>query len=703
MTEGSGIPAARLRSQLRRVFDPQTIAVVGADESNPYATAPLGTLNSEARVYFVSSRSTSFFGHDTFPSLTALETEVDAVFSMMSAERTAALAEEAAGLGVGGMIIVAGGFAEQGNDGGNLQNRLRAAAVRGEMPIIGPNGVGYINVPKKLDLTMLADFGRRAGGVSLVSQSGAVLEAFAASAYRAGGVGLNMMISAGNEPVTDMADYLDYLVDDPETRVICLVIEKIRRPATFFAAAARARATNKPIVVVKLARTERTQRMAGSHTGTLTGDAWVYEQAFKQAGIIMADEIDEMVDRVQFLEQLPNEKWTPVNGLFVFTATGGFAAMAADLAEKEGVDIPEVEDLVPWIGGVLPGTVVANPLDATGFVSSRPELFLNLMDTYTVRPEFDAFVFFHQVAEWDTKPAILSRAWAEYVRQRQPAAVISPMAGHGGRWLDKIRDDTGVGVGNGIRGSLRGFNTMARFMRSRADSAVRSALEVAEVSRPGSEPVQSEIGPILSFHDTMQMLKGAGVPIARYQVIAGDGAVDVSFNGPYVVKLADVAHRTEHDAVRVGVERDRLTDVVEELRELAREDKLPETVAIQELITGQGEAFIGIRGSSELGPVVVFGLGGVFVEVLKRVSGRLAPMTKDDAKELIAEFDDTGVLDGVRGKDAWNRDQLHEILVSAGQLAAAGRSWIETVDINPLIQGPNGLVAVDGLVVLRAE
>ena len=147
--------------------------------------------------------------------------------------------------------------------------------------------------------------------------------------------------------------------------------------------------------------------------------------------------------------------------------------------------------------------------------------------------------------------------------------------------------------------------------------------------------------------------------------------VDVPFACPYVVKLADVAHRTEHGAVRLAVPAERLGEVTAELRSLAARDGLPELVAVQKMITAQGEAFIGVRGQSELGPVVAFGLGGVFVEVLGRVSGRLAPFTVADAGEMIAEFDDLGVLDGVRGRGAWDRDALAAILVQVSLLAAA--------------------------------
>jgi acyl-CoA synthetase (NDP forming) len=697
------------RPPLDRVFNPKSIAIVGASESNPFARHTLGTLDSDADVFFVNPRYEQVFGHTSHPSLRAIGKPIDAVFSLMNAERTADLLEEAGECGAGGLITIASGFAEFGSDGTTLQERLRAAALAANMPVIGPNGVGYINVPKKLDLTMLPHFSRRSGGVSMIAHSGATIEAAGAAAWRAGGVGFNMMISAGNEPVTDMADYLDYLVDDPDTEIICLVLEKIRRPDAFFAAAARAREAGKPIVAVKLARTDRTQRMAKSHTGTLTGDAWVYEQAFKQAAILRADEIDEMVDRVQFLEQLPRSSWSPVRGLFVYTGTGGFAAMAADLADAERVDIPEAERLADFIGSVVPGGSVPNPLDATAFLlGSRPDLVESIMQTYLAAPEFDTNIFLSQFADWDAAGKAGAENFAKRMQESDRPTIIAPLAGNGGQWLNDLRRDHGVAIGNGLRGCLRGLHTMGQFVRSRQDARLRDPREVPAAPRPDVSLVASESGLMLPFAATMELLASAGVPVAPYHLMPGGASAPavanaVPFPGPYVVKLADVAHRTEHGAVRLAVPADGLATAVSELRTLADRDGLSDLVVIQPMIEVEGEAFIGIRAQSELGPVVAFGLGGVFVEVFGRVSGRLAPFTTPDATELIAEFDDLGVLNGLRGKRPWDRDALAAILVNAGTLAASGRDWVDTFDINPLVYGPAGFTAVDGLCLLATS
>jgi acyl-CoA synthetase (NDP forming) len=704
MTQSSAAdPPASGRPLLDRVLDPKSVAIVGASESSRYAANSLGTLDSDAEVFFVHPRHPSVFGQKTYPSLRSIGTPVDAVLSMMGAERTADLVEEAAECGAGGVVTVAGGFSEFGGDGLVLQERVGAAAWAAKMPVIGPNGVGYINVPKKLDLTMLPHFSRRSGGVSMIAHSGAAIEAMGAAAWRAGGVGFNLMISAGNEPVTDMADYLDYLADDPATEIIALVVEKIRRPEAFFAAAAKARIAGKPVIAIKLARTERTQRMAMSHTGSLTGDAWTYEQAFKQAGIMRADEIDELVDRVQFLEQLPRSQWSPVRGLFVFTGTGGFAAMAGDMADTEGVDIPEVGRLSEFIGSMVPGATVPNPLDATGFMNSQPEVVEQIMQTYLSAPEFDASIFLSQFADWDMG----GRKGAEDFARRTQAAgvgtsIIAPLAGNGGQWLEALSREYGVAIGNGLRGCLRGLNTMASFVRSRPDARIHSPGSVPAVAQPAVAAVASEAGPMLPFGATMDLLAAAGIPVAPYHLVREPAdTAGVPFTGPYVVKLADVAHRTEHGAVRLGVTAERLDEVTAELRQLAARDGLPELVAVQEMITVEGEAFIGVRGRSELGPVVAFGLGGVFVEVLGRVSGRLAPFTVADAGEMIAEFDDLGVLAGVRGQRAWDRDALTAILVQVSRLAAGGREWIDTLDINPLVFDGQRFVAVDGLCLLR--
>jgi len=688
------------RSSLDRLLSPRTVAIVGASESSVASQTVSGIVDHpDVASFFVNPRRDTVFGRPAHASLTALDSPIDAVLCLLPALAATEVVEEAAALDVGGVVLVAGGFAEASDDGAELQRRVLAAASAVGMPVVGPNGVGFVNATRDIELTFLPKFDRRVGGVSMVAHSGAMLEAFAACAHRAGGVGLHLMISAGNEAVTDMADYLDYLVDDPQTRVIALGLEKIRRPDAFFAAAARARAAGKPIVVLKLGRTARSQQMARSHTGTVTGDSWVYDVAFRQAGILLAYDVDELVDRLQFFEQLPNEQWSEVKGLAVLTGTGGFASLAADLAVSESVDVPEVERLSEWIGSVVPGAEFANPLDATGFIVSRPEIWDQVIETYSDAPEFDAFVYLSQFADWDLRSRRFSDQFAVAAKRTDKPFIVSPLAGLAGGWVDEYRRDYDVAVGNGLRGTFRGLNTMAEFVRGRSDAAVRSASEVARIAEPVDDWVDSAGTRILSFAATMSLLSGNGIPVAPYDLVTlSDSATYVpSFEGPYVAKLADVPHRTEHDAVLLGLDAATLPGAIEQLRAIATQKGLPTTVAVQRMLEGLGEVFVGLTGSSELGPVVAFGLGGVYVEIVRDVSGRCAPLSALDASELLSEFDRFGVLDGFRGARTWDRSALESLLVAAGDLVAGGREWIGELDINPLIVTSAGPVAVDAV------
>lgn len=691
------------RQSLERLVRPKSVAVVGVSESSRMAVAIRRSLGSGAEFFFVHPKASEVFGHQTYPSLRDVQRPVDAVFSAVSAQRTPEVVKQAAELGAGGFVTIAGGFAEAGPEGAALQAAMTETARAANISLVGPNGIGLINVPGTLDLSMLAPFERRPGGLSMITASGAMIESVAAAARRVGGVGLNLLFSSGNEPVTDMADYLDFLAEDDATHVIALAIEKIRRPDAFFDAARRCLMTEKPIVAVKLGRSERSKRIAISHTATLVGDAWAYDVAFRQAGILMADDIDDLVDRVQFLEQLPRHKWTAVRGLAVLTATGGFAQLASDIADAENVNMPEAPRLEKFVAENIPGCTVTNPLDTTGFVMSEDGLWDRVLAEYAAADEFDAVLFASQHADWDTGVVHLADSFVNAMKDTDKAAVIAPLAGNAGDWLEKYRADE-VAVGNGLRGCLRGFATMAAFKRLPPDTAVRPATLVPEIPRPAADPLRVSDGWMLPFGAAMGLLRASGVQVADYQILAeDDDAVLPAFGGPYVVKLADVAHRTEHGAVVTHVEPGNFRATVDKLRALARSHALSSKVVIQAQVSGFGEGFIGIDARSELGPLVAFGPGGTYIELMRRIAGRIAPMSRSDARQLLEELSDTAVFDGFRGARAWDREAIADTLTAVGQLAAGSRQWLSSMDINPLIITERGPVAVDALCLVRPE
>jgi acetate---CoA ligase (ADP-forming) len=538
-----------------------------------------------------------------------------------------------------------------------------------------------------------------------VSHSGAMLSGAAMAAWSYPDSGLNVLVSAGNEAVTDLADYVGYFVTDPETRAIGLILEKIRRPEEFFAAVSRATEAGKPIVALKLARTEQSRQMAASHTGALTGDAWVYDAALRQAGVGLAHDVEELIDRLALFDQLPPHRWTSVSSLGVVTRTGGFASLCADLAVAEGVPIAPLENYKPWLAERVPGVTVPNPLDAASFgAATWPEI----IGKYVSDPGLDAILMIQPTSDEDVvyqdgvarSPVV---EYAEAAGQVSKPCVIANCSGVPGDWIEGYLRGGALVRGRGLRPSLRGLATMGAFVRHRA---ARRAAAVAgpPIARPAAAPVRQPEGLMLPFAATMALLAGHGIPVAPYH-LAGPEAdaaqLQPPFAGPYAVKLADVAHRTEHDAVRLGVGADGLAEAVAGLRCIAARDHLAASVAIQPMLDASGEALLGVQGESELGPLVVFGLGGIFAEVLNRVGGRMAPFTAEVARDLIEEFADLKVMHGFRGRPGWDLDALAGILVAAGQLAARGREWIAALDINPLIYGPAGFHAVDALLLVQ--
>ena len=719
-------------SRLGRLLRPSTIAFVGLSDNSHFCRTIKPTFDGEAEIFMVNPRYDTVMGRPTVPSLGELGRPVDAVLSCMSAERTTELVEETAGLDVGGVVLIANGFAEIGGEGEALQARLTTAARAAGVAAIGPNGLGFINVPHQVSLTIASHHKRRPGGISIVSHSGAMLSGAAMAAWSYPDCGLNVLVSAGNEAVTDLADYVDYFVTDPETTAIGLILEKIRRPGAFFAAVDRATAAGKPVVVLKLARTEQSRRMAASHTGALTGDAWVYDAALRQAGVALAYDVEELIDRLALFDQLPPERWTSVSALGVVTRTGGFASLCADLAEAEGVPIAPLEEYKPWLAERVPGVTVPNPLDAASFGAAT---WAEIIRKYVTDPGLDAIFMIQPTSDEDISyrdGVALSPVldYAEAAAQVAKPCVIANCSGVPGDWVEGYLRGALV-RGRGLRPSLRGLATMGAFVRHRAarrvpatagpplprpgagpvcqpgDAPVRQPGD-APVRPPGAGPVCQPEGQMLPFGATMALLAEHGIPVAPYHLVgpeADAAQVRPPFAGPYAVKLADVAHRTEHDAVRLRVGAGGLAGAVSELRAIAARDNLAASVAVQPMLEASGEALLGIQGESELGPLVVLGPGGIFVEVLNRVGGRMAPFTAEVAAELIEEFADLKVMHGFRGRPGWDLDALAAILVAAGQLAARGREWIATLDINPLIYGPDGSHAVGALLPreLRAE
>lgn len=684
--------------RLGRMLRPSSVAVIGASEKHHRARAVVtGLRELGVDLYLINPNRQSVFGLQTFPSLAAVCKPIDAVFVTVNAN--AAIEAVAAGVEVdiGGFVVNAGGFGESGEGGADRQQKLVDAA-RGRA-ILGPNCNGFIDVNRGLRISAAPHLPIRKGGVAFVTHSGALFASMGAAGYMRN-IGFSYLISTGNEAATDMADCIEFLVEDPQTKVICLAVETIRHPQNFFAAVARAEKACKPVLAIKLGRSERSKAIASSHTGALAGETWIYDAAFRQHGIEIAHDLTELADRAICFEQMPPSRWSPVKGLAILTASGGGAEMASDYCARMNISLPVLNSLKADVQEIVPGTKVLNPLDMTGFVLGDAERARKLFNLCVGSDEVDSILvqwFLHD--EGVEHGAAMLDALKAVSGMTDKFLMLGSLEDcEPGTWAQALGQD-GIAITRGLPSTLRSLQSMGAFVRRQQRIAKEAApVAVDRIPRP-AEIVHSSIGHMVEFGAAMRLLSDAGFAVAPFKVVAGDsiGAKDVGFDGPYVVKLADIPHRTELGAVRLNVKADDLGSAVRDMRGIALANSVSSSVVIQKQLRLTGEAFIGIKKDPTFGPVIMCGAGGILVELMRRMVGGVAPLSPMDVDWMLDELAALGVSKSVRGSEPWDRTALGSVLEAASRFATGSSAWLDTLDINPLGVCDGRFVVLDAL------
>ncbi|HVU71425.1 MAG TPA: acetate--CoA ligase family protein [Mycobacteriales bacterium] len=684
-------PAAE---RLRRFLWPRTVAVVGANERLGMSNnAVLPMLEKGIEVGLVNPTKDRLYDRPAVATLSDLGS-VDAVLALVNATRSIEVAKEAVALGCGGVVLAAGGFGEAGEGGRALQDELVRIAGEDGLPVVGPNCSGFMNVPLGINLFTGGRIRLEPGPVAIVSQSGFLVRAALAAAQQRR-LGISVAVSSGNEAVTDLADYVDAFADDPATRVVCLVVEKVRDPARFFAAVARARANDTAVIALKLGRSSSSRAILQSHTGAIADESWVYDLGFAEHGVLTARDIDDLVDQAQLFAQLPVEQWRPLRSVAMITSSGGVAALATDLADGTGVDLPPLEELRPWVAERIPGAGTLNPLDMTGFAVTDAELTQELFTRYAAASGVDVLALCWWLGEDD-------EAWGSLLLTPYAAAatavprVVTPVEATGvGSWASRLRED-GVCVARGVASLYRAMSAMT----AHTTHTTPSAAATRELP-PLDDRVPQLVGGMLGFADAMRLLEECGIAHAAFHIVAPDAddlPPNVDLGDRVVVKLADVPHRTELGAVSVGVPRGDVAAEIARLRAIAAEHAVPATVVVQEMVDGSGEVFAGLQLHTDLGPFALLGRGGVQVEAAGGVRGRSVPLSAASAEALVEEVAGPEATARIRGAATWDLGPLTALAQSLNELWRRTAGWAGSVDLNPLVVTATGPVAVDALI-----
>ena len=699
---------------LSPLLNPQAIAVVGASDrpgsAGRLVLENLRNLGFPGSVYAVHPRHESVLGYPCYPELGALPGPVDSVAVLLGADKVLGILEQAVHAGAKAAWVLASGFGEAGPAGQQREAELVDFCDETGLMVCGPNCIGVANLLNAVATYSVALSPRtHSGPVSAVVQSGAICLGLANAAR----FGFRYLISSGNEAVLDSADYIGYLAHDERTQVIVAFLEGIPQPEKFVVAAEAAASRGKPILAVKVGRSEMARRTVQAHTGSLAGSDRVVDAAFKQLGVRRFDTLDELVEAAQLFAtcRVPDGQ-----GVGLLSLSGGQIGLIADLAQDMGLQFPSFSEMGrgALVDILPPFSQVANPLDAWGS-GDLEATYPKCVDVVSAEAGVDLLAVSRDtpvgVAEREVEQslAVAGAAVEAAERSGKPVLLFSNVCAGFDQEVEDVLRRGGVPYLQGTPetlGAIKALVEHGAFQRAREEAKERGSTSPATLA---AWRERLKRGP-LSEVEARRLLADYGVPGPREHAAASEEeAVKAAraIGYPVVLKILspDIQHKTEIGGVRVGLEDEgQVRTAFAEVAQAANEHH-PEAdvhgVLIQEMLNEDAvEVIVGVVQDADFGPVVVFGSGGILVELFKDSSLRLPPLSRREARDMINETQAARLLEGFRGKPAADVDALVDTLVRVSQLAVDLRGDMLALDINPLMVLPRGagVCAVDALV-----
>lgn len=702
--------AAQMKS-IGRMLKPRSIAVVGASEKGSYGARLMSAvLRSKARipVYPVNPNYREIMGVPAYASVADLPEAPDLVGVVVPHHKVLDVLQDCHRKGAGSAVVISAGFSERGTDDrAGLERRLAGFARDSGLRVAGPNCLGVANVTEDIWATASSrTLGGLTGPIGLICQSGAT--AFGPFLMRAvdGGIGLSHIISTGNETDLDFSDFARYLLDDPGTRVIAGFVEGFKNFGKFIAVARLAAERGKPIVLIKIGRSESGSRAARSHTAALTGADALYDAAFRQYGVTRVSDYDELLEVSQLLAHARK----PVKpGIAVISHSGGISSLTADLCGQHGIDLPQLTDRArDDINAILKDFGwAANPADVTGF--ARGDNFRTFIDILTTEPEVGTLVVASS-GTGDQVDHLLA------LRSRTDRNIVYFWTGARAEKgaLDRLKAAnfplfySPEKLARGLRALLDYHDWQAR----RARRGVAEAPEMSRAQQDARAGLEAGGAAALSEADSKRLIAAWGIPVTREACAASaDEAVAAARRIGFPVALkadsADILHKTEAGVVRLGLaDEAAVRAACAEITAAAAKNAPRAAVAgvlVQEMVGGGVEVIVGITYDAQIGPVIVFGIGGVMVELYGDVARRRCPIARAEALEMTEEVKGARLLRGFRGRPPADLDALADTLVRVSHLAVHLQGTLGELDINPLMVLPagQGVRAADALVVLK--
>ncbi len=696
--------------QIDRLLRPKSVAVIGASDRHGALGCTL--LNNlvqyefDGDIYPVNPKRDELQGLKVYKGVDELPEGVDCAVLAIPRAFVVDTVRQLAEKGCGAAVIYAAGFSEAGEEGAKDQAELGRIAAEHGMIIEGPNCLGCTNYVERIPLTFVETnmktppAGARAVGIA--SQSGA-LAAVLATTLHPRGCYVSTSVSTGNEAASGVEDYVEWLVDDPATHVIAMYVENFRRPAAFVAAARRARAAGKPIVLLHPGKSDKAQESAATHTGAMAGDFKLMKTKLAREGVIFAETLEELADIATIAVTCPS---LPGANMVVLGESGALRGLAFDLAEDIGLDLLHLDDdNSPNIRAVLPDFVpVSNPTDITAVGLSEPEIYTNLLVALLEDERVGSVV-----ASIIQSDPITSKI-------KFPPIQEAVARGDFGKPLVFAGVDEGANVPQEYIDSLRAAGIPWFASTERAYRAIARLADLAkrDLTDRSGEPLPIDgmetVTGVVPEYKAKQLLRPLGVPFpdSTFAPTADEAAAAADLLGYPVVMKAQAAalgHKSDAGGVILNLKSaDEVREAFDRMyANVANYDSAIKLdgVLVEKMGTMGTEMIVGAKHDPEWGPVVLAGFGGVTAEILKDVKLFTPDLGVEQVKEGLLSLQQAPLLTGWRGAPALDVDALAALIVQVGQVMT-GNPSIREIDLNPVIVYPQGkgVIALDALMLV---
>jgi acetate---CoA ligase (ADP-forming) len=705
VTEASGQPDAR--TALERMLEARSVAVVGASVKEGslghQMMVELYRGGFDGAIYPVNPGYEEVLGHACFPSMADVPEPVDLAILGVANQRIEQTLRDAVAAGARSAVTFSSLYESELPEPGlaPLAERVAGLARQAGIALCGGNGMGFLNLENRLRATGFATPDHiRSGPVTFVSHSGS---AFAALAFNDRGIGFNLLVSSGQELVTDVSEYLGYALGLSSTRVVAILIETIRRPDAFRAALALAAERDVPVIALKVGRTERSKSMVTAHSGALAGEDGAFEALFDAYGVLRVATLDEMADVMELFSCA--RRVTTGSGIASIHDSGGERALLVDVAADLDVPLAQIsEATTARIQDVLdPGLEAANPLDAWGTGIDADRIFTECFRALHDDAETGALAF---VVDMTRQGEPHDEGYVHIAREvfastTKPFCVLSNLASAVANDEAALLRDDGIPVLEGTASGLIALRHLLAYRDSHARPALVPPPPVAEGVRDHWR-ARLSVGEAVTELEALSLLADYGLP-----VVAALGATSVdeatvaagALGWPVALKTAapGVQHKSDAGGVALGLDdSDRLSAAYEDLA-----SRLGPNVVVAAMAPAGVEVALGVVRDPQFGPLVLVAAGGLLVEVLHDRCLAFPSLDEPRARALIDRLRMRPLLDGVRGAPPADVAALASAISRLSVLAADLGDLVEALDVNPVIVSPHGCVAVDALVITR--